>query len=329
MHYSKIEWAEKAWNPITGCLGECNYCISRKKSKRFASDKRMNLNAMDQYRKEGELFVLDKKFISASGGTLSHPFGFEPTVHRYRFDYLSTTKSTLNILVSGDGDMFGPWIPDELIMEIFGKCSEYPKNHYLFLTRYPARYRELAERGLLPAKDNFWYGVTANSKDDEYFWDSKYKRFVVIEPLLEPLNNFPVPYVDWVIIGAETGSRKGKVIPSSDWIEEFVENCTKADMPVYMVDSLKEIVSEACMRKEFPTYLLQKELSDKKKAKLIGNCCRCKVERRKNEMVALLARTKRGVQPKQFAYICKECFIKECTEKDIPIPELSGWENMK
>ena len=35
MNKSAIEWCDKTWNPITGCLHDCEYCYARKIAKRF------------------------------------------------------------------------------------------------------------------------------------------------------------------------------------------------------------------------------------------------------------------------------------------------------
>lgn len=39
-------------------------------------------------------------------------------------------------------------------------------------------------------------------------------------------------------------------------------------------------------------------------------------------MITLLARSKRGEQPKQFGFMCKDCFIKFCNNFGLDIPEL-------
>ncbi|MFT3952764.1 MAG: DUF5131 family protein [Oscillospiraceae bacterium] len=82
----------------------------------------------------------------------------------------------------------------------------------------------------------------------------RWNAFLSIEPLLEPLN-FKYSHFDgirWVIIGAESGNRKDKVIPEKAWIDDIVNECQKNDMPVFMKDSLIPIVGEENMRREFP-----------------------------------------------------------------------------
>ena len=117
MNRSKIEWCDHTWNPITGCFHGCEYCYARKLSVRFSGDIRYNLNS-PQCVREGDLFVLDDKFIASSGGVLSYPFGFSPTFHKYRFDYLEKIKYGRRIFVCAMADMFGSWVPDEWIEQI-------------------------------------------------------------------------------------------------------------------------------------------------------------------------------------------------------------------
>lgn len=36
MNKTKIEWCDSTWNPVTGCLHNCEYCYARKIAERFA-----------------------------------------------------------------------------------------------------------------------------------------------------------------------------------------------------------------------------------------------------------------------------------------------------
>lgn len=79
-------------------------------------------------------------------------------------------------------------------------------------------------------------------------------KFVSIEPILEDLGLIDSPvinYVDWVIIGAETGRRKDKVVPERQWIEDIVNECQTSDIPVFMKSSLTDIWGKSLIQ-EFP-----------------------------------------------------------------------------
>ena len=78
----------------------------------------------------------------------------------------------------------------------------------------------------------------------------KYLYFVSIEPILEKINPLDLIFIDWVIVGAETGKRKGKIIPKKDWIESIVKFCQDNDIPIYLKNSLRNIYPVEI--KEFP-----------------------------------------------------------------------------
>ena len=132
-------------------------------------------------------------------------------------------------------DLFGAWVPDEWIESVFAACLAAPQHNYIFLTKNPARYIQLAKAGKLPQHNNFWYGSSVTGPHDEYSWfDEKYHWFLSVEPLLENLDFR-------IIIGAETGRRAGKVVPALEWIESIVNQCRKYKIPVFMKDSLADI----------------------------------------------------------------------------------------
>jgi protein gp37 len=72
------------------------------------------------------------------------------------------------------------------------------------------------------------------------------------------MTNFELLNIDWIIIGAESGNRKGKVIPRKEWVDDI---CYTADLyskiPVFMKESLLPIMGEENMRREFPRELKQ------------------------------------------------------------------------
>jgi len=74
-------------------------------------------------------------------------------------------------------------------------------------------------------------------------------KFVSYEPLLDEIF-VNLQGIDWIIVGAETGNRKGKVIPKREWVEDIVEYCRRKNIPIYLKDSLKNIYSREI--KEFP-----------------------------------------------------------------------------
>ena len=338
MNRSKIEWCDHTWNPITGCRYSCSYCYAGKMTARFAGNVRLNKMAKKDYSKEvaadgGEdLYILNSPMMNETGKNLVYPFGFEPTYHRYRLDYPKKLKMGNNIFVGAMADMFGSWIPDSWIEEIMKVCEENPIHNYLFLTKNPERYTEV---GVPAGMENMWYGTTITCDTDASkfnYLPAGCNTFVSIEPLMGDIvakHNVMFRQVDWIIIGAETGRNKNKVVPELQWIKDIVVKADYNAVPVFMKDSLVPIVGEENMRREFPKQLQHSEISPKLKAKLFDVCASCETNMRKSEMITLLARSKRGEQPKQFGFMCKSCFKDFCKKYNLKIPEFKNMEELE
>ena len=75
---------------------------------------------------------------------------------------------------------------------------------------------------------------------------------------VEPIQRQPdadmidaIAQTNWVIIGAETGRRKGKVIPKKSWIDAIIERCSAEMIPVFMKESLRFIMGDD-FKQEYP-----------------------------------------------------------------------------
>lgn len=302
---------------------------------RFSGDVRLNKMAKKDYclvpaADEGaDLYVLDAPMLNETGNPLVYPFGFEPTLHKYRMDYPGKLKMGNNIFVGAMSDVFGAWVPDSWLDDIFAACENHPIHNYLFLTKNVERY---VAYGVPSGLENMWYGTSITKEDEAGRFNSLpagCKTFVSIEPLLEDIepekHNVMFQQIDWVIIGAETGRNKEKVVPAPDWIRKIVNEADHAGLPVFMKDSLIPVVGADNMRREYPEGLMKKAVSPKMEKKLYASCVSCKVHMKKSMMVALSARSIRGEQPKQFGFMCHQCFFKICKEHDIVVPDLAAF----
>ena len=255
---TKIGWCDSTWNPITGCEHGCDYCYARNMAKRFEGwDDSENgtwrcvmdgtgLHAILELDGLQAKTQKDGKVVPAP-----YPLGFTPTLHRYRLDEPQKWKEHKNIFVCSMADMFGKWVPDEWITEVFNACDQASWHRYLFLTKNPERYNQLYEKDLMPKGIhawNKWYGCTITKADEAFFYIDDdamgidHYGFLSIEPLHGdfPVNdNLRNMGIRWVIIGAETGNRKGKVVPQEEWIKHLLESCDRSKIPVFMKNSLK------------------------------------------------------------------------------------------
>jgi DNA repair photolyase len=162
------------WNPVSGCLYNCNYCWARE----LATTKLKNSH---RYSK-----------------------GFKPSLNVKEF----STKFAKNdlVFVCDMGDMFADFISDEWIKRVLDHTRKFPETDFLFMTKNPRRYIELL--GYIP--ENAILGATIETNDDEIVKTDKisnapspsqrYKamktlnwprKMVSIEPILDfDLNTF-------------------------------------------------------------------------------------------------------------------------------------------
>ncbi len=269
MDKTKIDWCQSTWNPISGCLHGCEYCYARNISERFGTLFKGDILPED----EGlsflpdtpeTFYVLDEPIRDEYGKIEPYPANFYPTFHRYHLNDCIGKKGR-NIFVCSMADLFGKWVPDSWIEEVFNACEKAPQHNYMFLTKNPVRYSLLQDKEKLIKKPNMWYGNSITNKEQMEIADyetgilgGKARTFYSIEPLLEDItdskfwkNSCGKWYMDWVIIGAETGRRKDKVAPERKWIENIINDCEKEDIPVFMKSSLSDIWGEPLIQ-EFP-----------------------------------------------------------------------------
>lgn len=253
---TKIDWCDSTWNPVTGCLHGCEYCYARSIAERFGLGFAPKLGdvgmegACKYDSPEGldTMLELEKPYIK-NGKAQPYPMAFYPTFHRYRLnDYIG--KKGRNIFVCSMADLFGSWVSDSWIEEVFSTCEKAPQHNYLFLTKNPARYIELINNTdfFVKTKNNMWFGYSYTGKESKQWWNPDYNIFASVEPILEPIE---VPRCKWLIVGAETGRRKDKVIPKREWIEHLVYYCGKWNIPLFMKSSLAGIWGEPLVQ-EFP-----------------------------------------------------------------------------
>lgn len=243
---TKIDWCDSSWNPITGCLHGCPYCYARSMARRFGGK---IITGHDH------LYILDEPARRADGTINPYPYGFDPTYHKYRLKIPQEWKKPQTIFVCSMADMFGNWVPEDWIDQIFTACLAAPQHRYMFLTKNGKRYMELAKKGIMPDTENFWYGCSVTRPEEPFFFSDRYKTFASIEPILEPFDWVPglkhIELPDWIIAGAETGNRKGKVKPKRDWLGGIINGCAEHHIPLFMKESLRKLTGSD-FKQQFP-----------------------------------------------------------------------------
>lgn len=254
MNKTKIDWCTDSWNPVTGCQHGCEYCYARGIATRFGGWTTNGVKTTANFFKDPP--ELDKPLmLERRDGKVvcaPYPFGFAPTLHRYRLSDVSQKQQPRNIFVCSMADLFGAWVPDGWIKEVFDACLVAPQHNYLFLTKNPERYNDLDRKGLLPQGKNFWYGATtANSEQMEQAADafgqlsSRTRTFFSMEPLMEDIaacNGWAYAgngkYANWIIVGAMTGPASKGAQPSREWVEKIVRDADLNRVPVFMKGNL-------------------------------------------------------------------------------------------
>lgn len=282
MKKTKIDWADSTWNPVTGCLHGCEYCYARGIASRFAGCDKLSTympNCQATWRRvnpdsdpEDAIFEVDAQcppiniFFDAKKQKVvrriaPYPWGFQPTLRRDKLSEPSNWKKPRNIFVCSMADLFGDWVPDAWIQEVFEACEAAPQHRYIFLTKNPKRYAELRAKGIQPPANGF-IGTSATisaeaiarTRDLSECWNVLAQWFVSVEPIHERMSGEALEDLSamhWVIIGAETGNRKGKVISERAWVQEIADTCAKVGTPVFMKESLRELMGSD-FRQEFP-----------------------------------------------------------------------------
>lgn len=232
-----IEWADRVWNPITGCtkVSEgCEHCYAERMAHRLAG-------------RYG--YPKDKPF-----SVVSHPDKTEEPMH---------WKKPSRVFVCSMGDLFHEDVPFLWIAVVFGVMHTARQHTYMILTKRPKRMKEFFEwfvgpewRGAWPREyKHVWLGVTAENQQraDEripiLLQIPAAKRFVSIEPMLGPVDltnldggviaaeyrgitldaliggrKSETPWhLNWVIAGGETGPGARPAHPN--WFRKVRDDC--------------------------------------------------------------------------------------------------------
>lgn len=156
----------------------------------------------------------------------------------------------------------------------FDDIHAYTDNMWLGVTytgteRLEGHYQEWEIGNGLTTWSNFWYLWRMSGA----ILPTKAHKFISIEPLScdicevederesgKLLEHFLLPdkhvvcskpFFEWIIVGAETGRRKDKVVPKREWVEKLLDLCRKADIPLFMKSSLADIWGDPLIQ-EFP-----------------------------------------------------------------------------
>ena len=218
-----ISWAAWSWNPVTGCLHGCGYCYAR------------GIATNGRFRR-------------------SFPAGFTPLFHHERLDAPRNTvipaahagdEAWNRVFVCSMADLYGRWVPDEWIHQVHAAELAHPQWEYLHLTKFPDRYVGLD----MPA--SAWVGTSVDEQKRVRIAERAFRqidgvavKWLSLEPLRQPLKFADLSMFDWVVIGAQTGTRQpGGAVPAfappAEWVVRITAQALEAGCKVHWKPNLR------------------------------------------------------------------------------------------
>jgi protein gp37 len=253
---TKIPYVEETLNPFCGCTKVSQGCLNC-----YAERMARRLKAMGQ--KKYQTVVDDS-------GHWTGTIAFEADIMEKALKW----KKPKIIFLGSMGDFFHESMPAlywKCMFEIIAKC---PQHIFLLLTKRPEIALQasvnvhLTEYFDLP---NVWIGVTAENQEQAnkripiLLQIPAAKRFVSIEPMLEPINltldidplkwngynklhslsgmlknsvrdsyqSTTLNKLDWVICGCESGPRKNRREMNIEWVRDIKNQCVASGVPFF------------------------------------------------------------------------------------------------
>lgn len=238
---TKIEWATKVWNPVTGCTKGCSYCYAR----RFAERMKKHPNA-----------AIAEKYRN----------GFKPAVHPDLVFEPRKWKNPQRVFVASMGDLFDPEFGRPPFWNMMYEMSGTPQHTFMLLTKQPEKMLRYAKQwcnfnGTQLMPHNIWCGVSVSNQEEAsklipvLLGVPASVRFISIEPMTGPViltesgndyhqnyltgtlhvsgMNEPTitPKLDWVIVGGMTGPDATPMLPK--WVESIKNSCKLAGVPFF------------------------------------------------------------------------------------------------
>jgi len=179
-------------------------------------------------------------------------YGWHKDIRFYpsELEAISKRKKPAGIFVGSTIELFHDktiqYMPE--IMDIIRDC---PQHRFYLLTKQPQNLSKFS-----PFPDNVYLGVSATNQHQfdeavKYLKEVEAKvKYISFEPLLNwwdtatsdmVAKSLKVAGVNWVIIGAQTKPYKP---PKIEWVQEIVQACDKAKIPVFLKDNLRPLLNQ-------------------------------------------------------------------------------------
>lgn len=249
---TQIEWTDATWNPITGCSvvsAGCKHCYAMKLAGTRLQH-HPSRAGLTQATKAGPVWTGEVRFNEQ---WLDQPLRW---------------RRPRRVFVCAHGDLFHEAVPDEWIDRVFAVMALAPQHTFQVLTKRPDRMLAYVAQAEMECRDrvkyapiaetlawplpNVWLGV---SVEDQAAADARIPlllqchaavRWISAEPLLGPVDLrtttfaderarklypaiLPVPWLDWVVVGGESGEGARPMAP--EWARSLRDQCAAAHVP--------------------------------------------------------------------------------------------------
>lgn len=253
---TKIGWTDRTLNGIVGCSKGCPHCYAKPLARR-------NIQMIAGWRltragiKYRHLDVEERLELYRTTKTWCEDC-FEYNVHEHldRLKQLTPHQKPKLIFMDSMSDWCDPKVDPAWIMECIRAMNRSDQHIYQILSQIPEGYRNYTWQ------PHMWLGTTVKTQADlSRVWDLRHNlleeqtKFVSLEPLHGPID-YVFSGIDWLIIGAETGNRKGRIVPKKEWVLDILEGLWRIDgkkPAVFMKDNLaNECWRDQPLLREYP-----------------------------------------------------------------------------
>jgi protein gp37 len=233
-----VDWAKWTWNPVTGCLHDCEYCYARVMAQTLYPEKFTPTFRPDRL-KAPHFTKVPRKAEDMS----------LPKIERIGWR---------NVFVCSMADLFGKWVPQEWIDAVLDEVRAAPQWNFLFLTKFPQRLASI------DWPDNAWVGTTVDRQYRVSIAEKAFRqvkapvKWLSCEPLLEDLTFTSLEMFDWVVFGGQSPQRSETqgvqdvpgFQPPWPWVEHLFHQARAAGCLVYFKPNLETRPQEYPQQKE-------------------------------------------------------------------------------
>lgn len=208
---SSIEWTERTWNPVVGCLKVsqgCKNCYAEVMARRLRAMR------VPEYQ---QAFTVVRELPQR----LQEPL---------------KVKTPSLWFVNSMSDLFQDGVSDEFITQVFETIRQAQWHQFQILTKRPERMVEYFGSNPAPPA-NAWLGVSVENVKQGLPRVALLRqvpvavRFLSVEPLLEYLGPLDLRGIHWVIVGGESGA--GARPMQRAWVEDIQRQCVQQGVPFF------------------------------------------------------------------------------------------------